>query len=53
MAYGLQIVYAILVFVSPLLAVTVLTTPDELKTFHYDFVVVGGGTAVSSSLKLG
>lgn len=30
----------------PTLAVTVFTSPNDLKTSAYDFVVVGGGTAV-------
>ena len=29
------------------ISVKILTTPSDLETSQYDFVVVGGGTAVS------
>lgn len=43
----LAFVLIVLFLTVPSISVKILTTPSDLETSQYDFVVVGGGTAVS------
>lgn len=46
-------VYAASLLIFPASAVSILASLDDLTKSEFDFVVVGGGTAVKSLAKLG